>query len=120
MFEENDSPLTGSLSRSDERYISQGFASINKNLDQILTRMDSIDKKIDAQANRHDRELGRIENDLSDVKAQFEARVTRLETVVKVAIGLAGILGTIGGGIIINNWPVLTSPHYPSTTVQPR
>lgn len=117
-FDENDIPLSQSLTRSDERYISQGFASIHKNLDQILSRMDAFDKKMDDNSKRVDRRVEKVEDEVSKLEKTFEARVTRIETYMKGGTMIAGAVITVLSGIIINNWGVLTTPHVPSQVQQ--
>jgi hypothetical protein len=109
-YEDVDMPMTGSLTRSDERYISQGFAVINKNLDQILSQLDKFDKKFDKKIDdysaRTDRRVDKNETDIS----ANEVRITRLETYLKIGGMLGGFAVTLLSGIIVNNWGNLTAP----------
>jgi hypothetical protein len=116
VLDDNDMSLTGSLSRSDERYISQGFAVINKNLDQILARMDTFDRKLDANSQRLDGRVANVEDEVSKMETNLGTRITRIETYLKGGAMLFSIVISVLSGIIINNWGALSTPSVPPTT----
>jgi hypothetical protein len=105
-MEESDISLTGPLTRSDERYLSQCFGVINKTLDQILNQQEKFEKKIDDYALRTDRRITKNEDNVS----AGEVRITRLETYFKIGGMLGGFACTILSGILINNWGNITAP----------
>lgn len=106
---DEDVSMTGSLTRSDERYISQGFAVINKNLDHILARLDVFEKKIDTNAHRTDVRIGGVEDDFRELTA----RLVKIEAFLKIGAIIGGFAVSILSGILINNWNNLTHPSTP-------